>query len=146
MRTRAQARRNDGFTLIEVITTIAVMVLIMPPIVQGFKMAADMSIRARNKTQAIAIAQSKMDELMAEQPWVTGIGNMGPEDIDTGTTVFSWRAALNDSQQAIDEEVLDIQELTLTVSWAQDRVPQELVLTTDVYVSETPIQTFGGMP
>lgn len=58
-------RRTGGFTLIEVLAALMLMAVVLPVAMQGVSIATAAASSARHRNEAAALAQSKMDELLA---------------------------------------------------------------------------------
>ena len=62
-------RTSRGFTLIEALAAIAIMVIVMPVLLNGFAMANSIAANARQTSDATALAQSALDEMMATRSY-----------------------------------------------------------------------------
>jgi len=142
---RGRGARAGGFTLIEVLVTIAVLLVMLPAIVGGFKQAADIARLTRQRAEATALAQSKMDEMVATGLWQQG-GTRGEETYRA--TVYTWEASLSNWEEADVHPLLNLQRLDVTVSWTfrSTDVPQKVQLTTVVYLPDTTTQTVAKTP
>lgn len=59
------ARRRGGFTLIEVLAALMLVAIVLPVAMRGVTVATAAASAARHRNEAAALAQSKMDELLA---------------------------------------------------------------------------------
>lgn len=59
------ARRTGGFTLIEVLAALMLVAIVLPVAMRGVTVATAAASAARHRNEAAALAQSKMDELLA---------------------------------------------------------------------------------
>jgi prepilin-type N-terminal cleavage/methylation domain-containing protein len=136
---RRSARTSGrGFTLIEALTAIAVMTIVMPVILQGFALADAIALTTQQTADATALAQSRLEELIATQAWLTG-STSGEEQINT--TRFQWEAILSNY-----EAEPNVQTLTVTVHWERRMQLRSVALTTVVFIpGSTVSQTSGGL-
>ncbi len=134
-----------GFTLIEALAAIAVMMIMIPVLLQGFAIADEIALTTEQTADATALAQSTLEELIATQDWQGGAVS---GEVKINATDFQWDAALNnfDAEQ-------NVQTLTLTVHWQRRNQPRSVALVTLVYIPGSTISTtaspglgLGGMP
>src|SRR5258708_4861349 len=94
MRRRPFHSRHAGFTLIEVLATIALLGIILPVAMQGVSVATGIASTARHRSEAGALAESKMTELIATQQYANGgtlSGDFGQDWPD-----YRWEAQTSD--------------------------------------------------
>ena len=80
---------NRGFTLVEVILTIAILSLIIVPLSSMFITSAKMNSRSKIEYEAVTIAQQKMEEIKALQKYDTAYISsniIGHHDLGNGFT------------------------------------------------------------
>jgi type II secretory pathway pseudopilin PulG len=145
---RSFGKGSRGFTLIEALATIAVMMIVIPVLLQGFTLADAIALSTQQTADATALAQSTLEELIATENWRLG-STAGEETVNA--TKFQWDAMLGDF-----EGEQNVQTLTLTVYWERRGIPRSIALTTIVFypgstVSTTTttdevLQGLGGMP
>jgi type II secretory pathway pseudopilin PulG len=134
VRTARQGRR-PGFTLIEALAAIMVMVIVIPVLLRGFGIAQLIATHSLQRAEATALAQSKLDEMVATQTWATEL----PEGDETiGVHSYHYIASAADW----DAGEVGIQVLTMTVTWPapKDEV-RKVELTTLVWQPGSTIQT-----
>lgn len=133
--------RRRGFTLVEIIVSLAVIAALLPPILYGMNLAATAAAVARNRSQAAVLAQQKLDELLVLNPASTESGDFGQE-----YPQFTWSSEVVDRNDipTVDNLTNSLQELAVTVTWKQQGEPKTLTLTTLVYTNST--ASTGGMP
>jgi type II secretory pathway pseudopilin PulG len=132
-----------GFTLIDVIVTIAVLLVLLPVVVEGFKLAGDMARLTRQRAEATSVAQSKLDEILATGEWQLG-DSSGIEQIRT--IEYEWSATLTSWEEAeVQPLPTTLQRLDVTVQWTfrAGEVKQQVQLSTVVYLPDTTTQTTG---
>lgn len=126
-------RFGRGFTLMEVLATLALVAIVMPPVMQGLSLSMDVAGKARHQAQAASLAHAKMSELVAAAQWDRPIlaGNFDPDWPE-----YRWEATLDD----FDNGLL-LEELEVKVFWKQPNGERSVVVTTLVYTGGT---TAGG--
>ena len=135
-RSGAPARRR-GLTLVEVLATIVMTGIVLPAAMQGISICAATAVTARQRSEAAALAESKMSELIATGDWQFGamsgdFGEAWPEFRWDGSAA-SWSA---DSTMT---------ELSVRVAWTSRNQEREVVLTTLVYPTDTATDTGTGL-
>ena len=138
-------RRAGGFTLNEALAAIGVLMIVIPVLLQGFTLAGGIAQTTRQTADATALAQSKLDEIIATNDWQYG-STSGEELI--GPTRYQWVSALDQYESEVN-----VQTLTITVSWERRASQHTVVLATIVYMPQSTITTStigttlgGGMP
>lgn len=131
-----------GFTLIEALATIVVLMVALPVIVQAFTAADHVAIRARQRAEATAIAQSAMEQIIAEQTWQNAPISGSEQHRDT---VYQWSATVQEWPDAINQstQVTNVQELDVTVNWNFENRPDQIVLSSLVWVPGSTITSSG---
>jgi type II secretory pathway pseudopilin PulG len=132
--------RRGGFTLIEALAAIMLMVIVIPTLLNGFGIASKIATYSRQRADATALAQSKLDEIVATQSWQTG---MTAGDEKVGVYTYHYEATIGDW----DKGEAGIQQLTMTVSWNDGA--RNLQLTTLLWQPGSTIQTTssgGSLP
>jgi type II secretion system protein I len=130
------ARRTAGFTLVEVLVAIALMLLVLPAAMRGVTIAARAGMLAKHRTEAAALASSKLQEILATQQWENG-GSLNGDFTQEGYNDYTWQAQLstwnqpNFSPQDIQPQTL--QQLDLKVSWKSASGANSLTVSTLVY-------------
>ena len=132
---RAAARGRRGFTLIEALATIAVLAIVIPVLVGGFILAGDIAGLTQQNSDATLLAQSIMDQMIANGDWQNG----GSSTEQIGPNFYTWSA----SSDAWDNEA-DVQQFTITVEWQHKSTHRQIALTTVVYQSGTTVQGTSG--
>lgn len=106
-----------GFTLAEVLVTMALLAVVVPAAMQGMSLCLDTGDRARLREQASSLAQGKLAELCAagqyQQANVEG-------DFGTDWPKYRWQAAISSYDATL-------RQVSVTVSW--DRAGREHTLT-----------------
>ena len=126
-----------GFTLIEVLAAIGVMVILMPVLLKGFAIAGNIATMTRQKAEATALAQSELDELIATQDWQFGTPS---GNATFGPDAFDWTTSMGDFQDATGSAI-NVETLTITVHWNHRGVDNHIQLDTLVYIPGSAVQS-----
>lgn len=118
-------RKRLGMTLIEVLATVAILSVALPPIMYGISVATSVAGAARQRSEATMLAETKLDELVqaineGQSPGMSG-------GFDDDHPLFQWSA----EETSWDESYLT--QLTVKVSWASRNRNMEVSLSTLVY-------------
>ncbi|MEI6232784.1 MAG: type II secretion system protein [Planctomycetota bacterium] len=114
-------KKHRGFTLIEVLAALGLIAVVLPVVMQGFSIANGLAASAKERTEAAALADSKLNELVATGDWKLGLlsGDFAPERPN-----FRWKAEI----QNWDSSTL--QELNVRVYWTARGSEREFIVTT----------------
>jgi prepilin-type N-terminal cleavage/methylation domain-containing protein len=129
LQARRRARRRRGVTLVEVLATIVMMGIVLPAAMEGVSVAMQASDTARQRTEASALAEAKLAELVATGDWQFGalsgdFGDAWPE--------YRWGAMAQD--WATDST---LKEISVRVVWTRRGQERQVALTTLVYQGQT---------
>ena len=133
---RTTSSRRRGFTLMEVLMAILILSLVMPALMKAYTICADIAGLSRQRAEALAVAQTVMDQLIATAEWQNGTPS-GEEK--PGPTSYSWSSQLSDFDEA------NTHVLTVVVTWLHAGQQQEVRLDTVVYVPDA-TTTETGLP
>ena len=126
---RRSIARRRGLTLVEVLATIVMMAIVLPATMHGISVCLSASRDARQRSEAAALAEAKLAEVLATGDWQFGSmsGDFGEAwpDYHWGAGSSAWQA---DSTMT---------EVYVRVSWERQGLPREVVLTTLVYAGAT---------
>jgi general secretion pathway protein I len=129
-------RGRRGFTLIEVLAALLLVGIALPVIMQGFSIATRVGSTAKRRTEASALADAKLTELVATAQWQTGIqsGDFSPDWPD-----YAWTVQIQPwSDSGVDE-------LDLTITWTgRNGQPDSLTVSTLVYEGTSSDTTASG--
>jgi prepilin-type N-terminal cleavage/methylation domain-containing protein len=90
-----QGRTGGGFTLIEVLAALMLVAIVLPVAMRGVAVAAGAASGARHRNEAAALAQSKMDELLANmQAQQTQMSTGMSGDFGDDWPDYQWSAEL----------------------------------------------------
>ena len=139
MEDRSIHSRRTAFTLMEVMVTVLLLAIVLPVAMRAISVSTGMAGNARHRSEAGALAESKLAELIATGTWQNGRLD---GDFGTAWPDYHWHA---DSQTWSPTQVVDngsgnvISELDVHISWTARGAEQSLTLGTLVYSS-------GGTP
>jgi prepilin-type N-terminal cleavage/methylation domain-containing protein len=124
---RTPARRR-GFTLVEVLATLALLGILLPAITSGFSLCMATADQARRQAQAASLAHGKLCELVAsgqlDRAVLTGDFGADWPDYRWTATVSNWESDL-------------LSQLDVKVLWRHGSADREVTVTTLVYTGGT---------
>jgi len=126
--TRHRRNRRAGFTLVEALATLMLIAIVMPFIMRGMTVSTQAAALADHKAEAIALAEVRLAEVIAEGDWEQG-NDYGDFDETYGdnTHRYEWFLLVEDWTSTTFSEV------TLVVTWQQRRQTQQVKISTLVY-------------
>jgi prepilin-type N-terminal cleavage/methylation domain-containing protein len=134
--------RRRGFTLVEVLATLLLLSITLPAIMMGFSLSTNAADLARRRTEAGALAESKLNELIATGLWQSG-SQTGPFD---NSPDYQWSASASPWGQGQGVQASNIvQQLDVVVSWGAPP-QQSITVSTLVYQSANAVGDSGGVP
>jgi general secretion pathway protein I len=115
------ARRQGGFTLMEVLAAIAFLVIVLPVAMHGISVAVAAADVAKYKAEGAVLAQSKLNELQATREWQSGnlSGDCGEDHPE-----FRWTAEL------VAWNATPVQQLDVHVFWRSGGQERQVTLST----------------
>lgn len=129
---------RSGFTLIEIVVTLAILSLALPTLLRSFTEAAKGQAVAENRTTALYLLKFRLAAIEAE-----GYPDIGEEEGEFGEdSRFRWYSEV---QEVESEEIEGLRLVTVTVTW-QERGKERLI-STSTYLADRQIpqdQTQGG--
>jgi type II secretion system protein I len=132
-----QGDSSGGFTLIEVLTALAILAVVLSVAMSGIGVATQLAGITRQRDIASNLAQTKLNELAATGNWNNGASG-GQFSSDPN---YSWQA----STQTVSETDLPdvgLTQLSVTVDWQSLGREHHITMTTLIYTS--PPSTTGG--
>lgn len=119
-------RRQAGFTLVEMLASLAVAAIVLPIAMQGVSLALRLSAQAKHEVEAGNLARAKMSELTATGTWQTAELS---GDFGTDWPAYRWTGLLT------EYDGTKLQQLDVTVTWTARGRDRAVTLTTLVYNS-----------
>jgi len=129
-------RVRAGFTLPEVLATLLLVAIVLPSVMQGISLATAAAGTARQRSEATALAESKLNELVATNQWQSG-GLSG--DFGEQWREYSWQAEV---QSWVEPSA---RQLQVHVVWTARGRNYDVVLSTLVY-SAPPVTSGTATP
>ena len=123
--------RGRGFTLVEVLATLALIAIVLPVAMQAVTSSSEAALRARNIAQAATLADGKLNEVLAMQELAT-TGNSG--DFGREFEGFRWE------MQTFARDY-NLTEVIVGVGWEERGQLHWQYVSTFVYSQET-----GSLP
>jgi type II secretion system protein I len=102
--------KPSGFTLVEVLVTMALMTIILPVVMRGISISMAAASNARHTAEAATLAESKLNELLVSAD-PTSFGSQG--DFGTDWPDYRWTMQSN-----YDSEIF-LTQYTITVIWKE---------------------------
>jgi prepilin-type N-terminal cleavage/methylation domain-containing protein len=123
---------GGGFTLIEILVTLLLIGIVIPAIMHAITAAAEAGNAARHRNDADDLAKSQMAYLILAVS--QGQNPILSADAALDGSQYHWQASVQPWNQ--DTTTLGIQEIDLTVSWADRGRLQSIVLSSLAYNHE----------
>ena len=128
---------RKGFTLVEVLAAVMLVGIILPATMRGISVASQTASAARHRNEAATLGQSKLDEIVSTQEYLTNSNMSG--DFGADWPGYQWSVQLQDwspnGTAPTNFTGTLVQELDMHVTWTDRSRNQEMVLTTLVYDS-----------
>lgn len=133
MRSNHLAKRRRGFTLVEVLASVAILAIVVPFVMNGASLATSTASVARHQAEAATLGEAKLSDMVVEDTWETDTqGTFAPD-------YPQYRYSLQSQQRS----EADVMELMLTVTWQERGRDRSLNVSTMVY-SAANAGTAGG--
>ncbi len=124
-------RRRRGFTLIEVLVTLVFLAIVLPALMRGIGMTTQTADRAKKRTNATVLGQSKLAELAVSISTGQAQNGNSSGNFDGEWSAYHWEAVIQNWAQDTTSE--GIQEIDLTVSWNDLGASKSITLSTLAY-------------
>ena len=123
---------NGGFTLIEIVVTLAILSLGLPVLLQSFSNAANNQNISEDKTTALYLLKTRMAEIELQ-----GYPDIGQEDGDFDeNSPYRWRSEVYDVES--DEFEEGLRAVTLTITWLDRGKAESTSMTTYIANRQMP--------
>jgi prepilin-type N-terminal cleavage/methylation domain-containing protein len=115
---------GKGFTLIEILATLALVAIVLPVAMSALTLAMNTALASRQRTEATALARSKMADLVAAGQWQDArqAGDFAPEQPD-----YAWSATVSDWEGTY------LRQMDVEVDWQHRGETCRVMLSTLVY-------------
>jgi general secretion pathway protein I len=119
--------RRRGFTLVEVLASLVLVAIILPVAMKGISVASELATLARQRTEAGALAEATLAEIIATGEWQEGdlSGDFGDEHPG-----YSWSAEVENWEGTY------LKQITLQVRWTERGKERTVTLTTLAYTGD----------
>lgn len=113
--------KTRGFTLMEALAALALIAVVLPMALRGFSVANSLAGASKQRSEAAALADSKLNELVATGDWKLGLlaGDFAPD-----RPTFRWKAEVKNWDSST------LQELDVHVFWTARGEDKEFVVST----------------
>jgi prepilin-type N-terminal cleavage/methylation domain-containing protein len=115
---------RTGFTLVEILATLALVAIILPVAMSGISLALGVADLSRRQTEAASLAQTKMAEIVAGQLWQSAslAGDFAPDRPE-----YRW------TSQVTDYQGTQLKQLDVQVLWNHKNRERNVTLSTLLY-------------
>lgn len=138
--THAAPGEKDGFTLVEILVTLAILGAILPALLQAFASAARNQGLSDNRTTALYLLKFRMAEIEMD-----GYPDVGEENGEFGeNTRYRWRSVVAEIDS---EDVENIRRVQVTVTWIHRNRERSMSMSTyiaDRQMAQGQTQQPGG--
>lgn len=119
------ARPHRGFTIVEVLATMALLAIVLPVLNEAISTATHTASDARRRTEAAALAESKLTEIISTGAWENGSAMAG--DFSPDWPDYHWTASVGDWTQS------GLEQIDVHVTWTGRNGPRDIQITSLVY-------------
>ena len=113
-------RGTRGFTLIEVLATLILLGIVLPVAMRGVSTAMAAASKAKRTAEATSLAESKLNELVADGTWASGTlaGDFSPDQPE-----YQWSCVVATRDYGLSE-------VAVRVTWTDRGQPRETIIAT----------------
>jgi type II secretion system protein I len=119
-----KADRPGGFTLIEMLVTLALIALVMPAAMRGISLSMQLGGQSRKEIEAVALARTQLTELLITGDWENGARN---GDFGSDWPGYKWNVDVSNWTESSNDS---LRQLELTVTWPSRNTTRKCVLAT----------------
>lgn len=123
--------REEGFTLAEILVTIAIMAAILPALLKVFSDTPRNIAFSDHRMTALYLIKSQMTQI--EMNGFPDVGQQG--DVFGGDSIFEWQSVVTDVES---DTIQGLRRVELTVSWEHLQKAQSITMYT--YIADRQIQ------
>ncbi len=122
--TQVRTDGRGGFTLVEVLVSLALVGAILPAAMAGVALAMGLGSASLHRTQAAALARTRLAEVTATGDWQEG-GDDG--DFGEDWPNYSWQMQVDDWEEP------GLKEVTVAVTWTARGKKRSVTMATLAY-------------
>lgn len=122
--------RTRGFTLVEVLATIALIAIVLPVAMYGIQLCLQTASTAKHEAEAATLAQGKIQELTAMAAIPQSVSMNGSGDFSPDFPDYKWQSTTTDLDT-------NLQQLDVRVTWVARNHERDLTVSTWVYRTPT---------
>jgi Tfp pilus assembly protein PilV len=111
-----------------VLATLLLMAIVLPAVMQGVSIALASASNARQRTEAAAVAQSQLAQLLVTNQWNGGIL---AGDVQSNGATYHWQATV--SAWPLDTTTVSLQQIDMVVTWTGRSGRESITLSTMTY-------------
>ncbi len=131
-----QPKREQGFTLVEILVTLTILSAVLPALLQVFASATRNQALADDNTTALYLLKFRMAEIE-----MSGYPDVGEETGEFGdNSRYQWRSVVEDMEP---EQIQGVRRVQVTVSWQHLGKARSMAMSTfiaDRQIQETQTQ------
>ena len=117
--------REDGFTLVEILVTLAILAAVLPALLNAFASAARNQALSDNSTTALYLLKFQMAQIEMQ-----GFPDVGEASGEFGeNSRYSWNSIIEDIES---EEIENVRRVQVTVTWIHKSRERSMSMTTFV--------------
>ena len=122
---RSVSTKEDGFMLVEILVTLAIMAAVLPALLNAFASAARNQALSDNSTTALYLLKFQMAQIEME-----GFPDVGEASGEFGeNSRYRWDSIIEDIES---EEIENIRRVQVTVTWIHKNRERSMSMTTFV--------------
>ena len=122
---RSGQTRDGGFTLVEILVTLAILAAVLPALLNAFATAARNQALSDNTTTALYLLKFQMAQIEME-----GFPDVGEASGEFGeNSRYSWNSIIQDIES---EEIENVRRVQVTVTWLHKNRERSMSMTTFV--------------
>jgi prepilin-type N-terminal cleavage/methylation domain-containing protein len=99
-RNRPSASRQGGFTLVEVLASLAIVLIVLPVAMEAITLVSGTASRARRQLEAANLAASKLAEIVATNAWQNGNSSGDFSSYGASFPDYTWTSTVTQYQEA----------------------------------------------
>lgn len=124
---RGNKKSSHGFTLIEILAAMLLVAVVIPPVMKGISITIAVASDSAFKSEAAALAQNKLAEILIEDMWKSSNidGDFGDD-----YPAYRWKMISDNWSQS------GLNEITVEVSWESRGSQRKVELSTLVRTYE----------